>query len=138
MIRSISHLGLAVTDLEAAISRYRDALGFTLELRWISESEGMEAAELSSGDARVELMQPTRPDSPVGKFLAKRGEGIHHVCYAVDDVASALAEARDHGLETIDATPRAGSDGRTRVGFLHPRSVGGVLVELEAPAPTPR
>jgi methylmalonyl-CoA/ethylmalonyl-CoA epimerase len=138
MIRSISHLGLAVTDLEAAIVRYRDVLGFTLERRWTSEPEGMEAAELRSGEARVELMQPTRPDSPVGKFLAKRGEGVHHVCYAVDDVARALAEARDHGLETIDATPRVGSDGRTRVGFLHPRSVGGVLVELEAPAPTAR
>ena len=131
MIRRISHVGLAVADLEVAIARYRDDLGFTLEDRWTSESEGLEAAELRSGDARVELMRPTRDESPVGKFLARRGEGIHHVCYVVDDVAAALEEARRSGLETIDAVPREGGGGRLRVAFLHPRTLGGVLVELQ-------
>ncbi|MBO0708461.1 MAG: methylmalonyl-CoA epimerase, partial [Candidatus Dormibacteraeota bacterium] len=131
-IRAISHLGLAVEDLDQAIARYR-SIGFTLERRWTDDAEGMEAAELSSVDARVELMRPLRDDSPVGRFLARRGEGVHHVCYSVDDVAAALAAARAQGLETLDQLPRVGGGGRTRVGFVHPRSMGGVLVEFEAP-----
>lgn len=131
MIRGISHLGLAVEDLDQAIARY-GSLGFTLEHRWLDEAEGMEAAELAAGSARVELMRPLRDDSPVGRFLARRGEGIHHVCYAVDDVAAELRAARAGGLETLDEVPRPGGGGRTWVGFIHPRSVGGVLVEYEA------
>lgn len=131
MIRGISHLGLAVGDLEQAVARYQ-ALGFTLDHRWVDEAEGMEAAELSSEGARVELMRPLREDSPVGRFLARRGEGVHHVCYAVDDVAAELAAARERGFTTLDETPRTGGGGRTRVGFVHPKSMGGVLVEFEA------
>ncbi len=134
MIRGISHLGLAVHDLDQAIARYR-SLGFTVEHRWVDEAEGMEAAELSSGDARIELMRPLREDSPVGKFLVRRGEGVHHVCYAVDDVAEELARVRARGLTTLDEVPRTGGGGRTRVGFVHPKSMGGVLVEFEQPAP---
>lgn len=132
MIRAISHLGLAVQNLDQAIVRY-EVLGFTVDHRWVDEGEGMEAAELSSDSARVELMRPLRVDSPVGKFLARRGEGVHHVCYAVDDVSEELAAARARGLETLDLEPRAGGGGRTLVGFVHPRSMGGVLVEFEAP-----
>ena len=132
MIQGISHLGLAVQDLDQAIARYR-SLGFTLEHRWVDEAEGMEAVELSSDGARLELMRPLRDDSPVGKFLARRGEGVHHVCYAVDDVAAELTAARAQGLETLDQEPRSGGGGRTWVGFVHPRSMGGVLVEFEAP-----
>lgn len=132
MIRGISHLGLAVADLDRAIARYR-SLGFALEHRWVDEAEGMEAAELAAEGARVELMRPLHEDTPVGKFLARRGEGVHHVCYAVDDVADELAAARAQGLDTLDQTPRVGGGGRTRVGFVHPRSMGGVLVEFEAP-----
>lgn len=132
MIRAFSHLGLAVQNLDQSIARY-ESLGFAVEHRWVDEVEGMEAAELSSGGARVELMRPLRDDSPVGRFLARRGEGVHHVCYAVDDVAAELAAARAQGLETLDQEPRAGGGGRTRVGFVHPRSMGGVLVEFEAP-----
>lgn len=134
MIRGISHLGLAVKDLDQAIARYR-SLGFTLDHRWVDEAEGMEAAEMSSADARVELMRPLRENSPVGTFLARRGEGVHHVCYAVDDVARELAQARAQGLTTLDEAPRTGGGGRTRVGFVHPKSMGGVLVEFEQPAP---
>lgn len=133
MIRGISHVGLAVRDLDAAIERH-ESLGFTLEHRWVDEAEGMEAAELSSAGARVELMRPLLDDSPVGRFLARRGEGIHHVCYAVDDVAAELAQARSRGFTTLDVEPRSGGGGRTRVGFLHPKSAGGVLVEFEQPA----
>lgn len=132
MIRAISHLGLAVRDLDQAIARY-ESLGFTLEHRWVDEAEGMEAAELASEGARVELMRPLHDDSPVGKFLARRGEGVHHVCYTVDDVTEELAAARAQGLETVDQLPRVGGGGRTRVGFVHPRSMGGVLVEFEGP-----
>jgi methylmalonyl-CoA/ethylmalonyl-CoA epimerase len=134
VIRGISHLGLAVQDLDQAIARYR-SLGFTLDHRWVDEGEGMEAAELSSADARVELMRPLREDSPVGTFVARRGEGVHHVCYAVDDVAQELAEARAQGLVTVDEAPRTGGGGRTRVGFVHPKSMGGVLVEFEEARP---
>ena len=134
MIRGISHVGLAVEDLDQAIARYR-VLGFTVEHRWVDEGEGMEAAELSSAEARVELMRPLREDSPVGRFLARRGEGVHHVCYRVDDVARELVHARVHGFTTLDDTPRTGGGGRTLVGFVHPKSTGGVLLEFEEPAP---
>jgi methylmalonyl-CoA epimerase len=80
-------------------------------------------------------MRPLRENSPVGTFLARRGEGVHHVCYAVDDVARELAQARAQGLTTLDEAPRTGGGGRTRVGFVHPKSMGGVLVEFEQPAP---
>lgn len=130
MIQAISHVGLAVEDLDRAIAHY-ESLGFRLERRWVQDSEGMEAAELTSAAARVELMQPTRDDSPVGKFMARRGEGVHHVCYAVDDVARELADSRARGLRTLDEVPRVGGGGRTRVGFVHPGSMGGVLVEFE-------
>ena len=130
MIRAISHLGLAVLDLEQSIARYQE-LGFRLEHRWVDEAEGIEAVELSSGSARVELMRPLGDESPVGRFLARRGEGVHHVCYTVDDVAAELAAARATGMETVDRGPRVGGGGRTRVGFVHPKSMGGVLVEFE-------
>lgn len=136
MILGISHLGLAVKDLDQAIARYR-SLGFTLDHRWVDEGEGMEAAELSAASARVELMRPLREDSPVGRFVARRGEGVHHVCYAVDDVARELTEARAHGLTTLDEAPRTGGGGRTRVGFVHPKSMGGVLMEFEDSRPDP-
>ena len=94
----------------------------------------MEAASFKVGDVEIELMQPLGPDTPVGRFIAKRGEGLHHVAYKVDDVAEVLDAVREAGLETIDSSPRRGGDGRTRVGFLHPKSTMGVLTELEEDA----
>lgn len=134
MIRGISHLGVAVQNLDEAIARH-GSLGFTLDHRWLDEAEGMEAVVMSSADARVELLRPLRDDSSVGRFLARRGEGVHHVCYRVDDVAQELAHARAQGFTTLDDTPRPGGGGLTRVGFVHPKSMGGVLVEFEEAAP---
>lgn len=131
MLRRISHLGLAVWDLDEAVRLYRDVFGLQLERRWVAQADHMEAASFRLGELEIELMQPLEADSPVGKFLAKRGEGIHHVAYKVDDVAGALARARSGGLETIDSAPREGGDGRTRIAFLQPKSTFGVLTELE-------
>jgi methylmalonyl-CoA epimerase len=131
MLRRISHLGLAVTDLEAALKLYEGVFGLEVERRWVAEADQIEAAALRVGDLHIELMQPLRADSPVGRFIAKRGEGIHHIAYEVDDVAEALTRARAEGIETIDDQPREGGGGRTRIGFLHPRGTLGVLTELE-------
>jgi methylmalonyl-CoA/ethylmalonyl-CoA epimerase len=131
MVRRVSHLGFAVRDLEAAVRLYRDVFGLELVHRWVAAADGMEAASFRVGDLQIELMSPLQEDSPVGRFIARRGEGMHHVAYRVADVATALEAARRAGLETIDQRPRAGGDGRTRIGFLHPRSTFGVLTELE-------
>ena len=131
MLDRISHVGLAVKDLEAAIQFYERVFGLRVAHRWIAQADRMEAALLKSGDMEIELMQPLEDDSPVGRFIARRGEGIHHVAYRVDDVAGALRQVRDAGVETIDQEPRVGGGGRTRVGFLHPRATFGVLTELE-------
>lgn len=131
MLNGISHLGIAVRDLDAAIDRYQRAFGLSVEHRWLAEADLMQAASFRIGDVTIELMQPTSPDSPVARFLDKRGEGIHHVCFAVDDVAEALGEVRAAGLETVDEEPRPGGDGHTLVAFVHPKSLFGVLTELE-------
>jgi methylmalonyl-CoA epimerase len=131
MLRRISHLGLAVKDLDAAIRLYEGVFGLEVERRWVAEADQMQAASFRVGDIEIELMQPLTPDSPVGRFIARRGEGVHHVAYKVDDVAEALASARSSGIETIDERPRVGGGGSTRIGFLHPRATMGVLTELE-------
>jgi methylmalonyl-CoA epimerase len=131
VIKRVSHLGFAVRDLDAAVDLYRDVFGLELEHRWIAEADRMEAASFRLGDLEIELMQPLEADSPIGRFLDRRGEGVHHVAYKVEDVADALKTARSAGLEAIDSAPRRGGDGRTRIGFLHPRSTHGVLTELE-------
>jgi methylmalonyl-CoA/ethylmalonyl-CoA epimerase len=131
MLRRVSHLGLAVRDLEAAITLYRDVFGLELERRWVAEADRMEAASFRVGDVHLELMQPLDEGSPVGRFIARRGEGIHHVAYEVEDVAEALRAAEAAGMETVDQAPRSGAGGRTLVGFLHPRAAYGVLTELE-------
>ena len=125
----IHHVGVAVADLDESIRIYQSALGAELVHRASNEREGLEAAFLKVGDGEVELMAPLREDSPVGKFLAKRGPGLHHVAYAVADIDKALAGARASGVELIDSEPRIGMHG-TRIAFLHPKSVGGVLTEL--------
>ncbi len=125
----IHHIGVAVADLDESIRLYRNALGAELVHRAASEAEGLEAALLRIGDSEIELMAPLREDSPVGKFVAKRGPGLHHVAYGVDDIEVALAGARDAGLELIDAEPRIGLHGR-RIAFVHPKSMGGVLTEF--------
>ena len=125
----IHHVGVAVTDLDESIRVYQSAFGAELVHRATNEKEGLEAAFLKVGDGEVELMTPLREDSPVGKFMAKRGPGLHHVAYAVADIDKALAGARASGVELIDSEPRIGMHG-TRIAFLQPKSVGGVLTEL--------
>ena len=133
-LKKISHLGFAVADLEQAIALYRRAFGLEVQHRWVAETDGIEAASFRVGDVEIELMQPMKPDSPVGRFIAKRGQGLHHVAYKVDDVAGVLRAVNDAGLQAIDEEPRQGGDGRTRVAFLHPKSTLGVLTELEEDA----
>jgi methylmalonyl-CoA/ethylmalonyl-CoA epimerase len=125
----IHHVGLAVADLDESIRLYTTAFGAELVDRQRNEKEGLEAAFLRVGDAELELMAPLRGDSPVGKFVAKRGPGMHHVAFGVPDIARAIEEAKAAGLELIDAVPRMGMHG-SRIVFVHPRSVGGVLTEL--------
>jgi methylmalonyl-CoA epimerase len=125
----IHHVGIAVTDLEQSIDLYRTVFNAELVHRATNEREGLEAAFLRIGDAELELMAPLRPDSPVGKFVAKRGPGMHHVAYGVPDIEKAIDDARAAGLELIDAEPRMGMHG-SRIAFVHPKSVGGVLTEL--------
>jgi methylmalonyl-CoA/ethylmalonyl-CoA epimerase len=125
----IHHIGVAVADLDASIRLYTSALGAQLVHRATNEKEGLEAAFLRVGDGEIELMSPLRDDSPVGKFLAKRGPGLHHVAYGVTDIDESLAEARDAGLELIDSEPRVGMHG-TRIAFVHPKSLEGVLTEF--------
>jgi methylmalonyl-CoA epimerase len=125
----IHHIGIAVTDLDESIQLYSSSFGAELVHRATNEKEGLEAAFLRMGDGEVELMSPLREDSPVGRFMARRGPGFHHVAYGVSDIEAALDEARTAGLQLIDSEPRIGMHG-TRIAFLHPKSVGGVLTEL--------
>jgi methylmalonyl-CoA/ethylmalonyl-CoA epimerase len=125
----IHHIGVAVADLDESIRIYTSALGAQLIHRATNEKEGLEAAFLRVGDGEIELMSALRDDSPVGKFMAKRGPGLHHVAYGVTDIDQSLAEAREAGLELIDSEPRIGMHG-TRIAFVHPKSLEGVLTEF--------
>lgn len=127
----LSHLGLAVRDLDAAIRLYRDVFGLEVERRWESEGEQIRAAALRLGDVEIELMEPMSEDSPVGRFVARRGEGLHHIALNVDDLERSLSVAREAGLDTAGEAPRRGGTGETEIGFLHPRGTFGVLIELE-------
>jgi len=129
----IDHIGIAVEDLEAAIELYEQSFGMELALRETVEEQGVEAVLLNVGDGHVELLAPLGPDTPVGKYLAKRGAGLHHVAYAVDDIDSTLERLAASGIELIDAKARVGIGG-SRVAFLQPRSTGRVLTEIVEPA----
>jgi methylmalonyl-CoA/ethylmalonyl-CoA epimerase len=133
MFGRIDHVGVAVEDLESAIALYEEKFEMTLAHRETVESQGVEAVLLDVGDGHVELLRPLSPDTAVGKFVAKRGPGLHHVAYAVDDIDSTLASLKDAGLELIDSEARVGIRG-SRVAFLHPRSTGSVLTEIVEPA----
>ena len=124
---TIAHVGIAVRGLAEGVSFYRDILGMR-EVP-MSDSDGAKIVGLAAGDSLVELLEAETPDSPIGKFIAKRGPGIHHICFAVDDLDGALQRCRDAGLRIIDETPRPGAEGK-RVAFLHPSATAGVLVEL--------
>lgn len=133
MLDRIDHVGIAVADLESAVALYEKTLGMPLVHREKVTEQGVEAVLLDVGDGHIELLEPLGEDTPVGKFLAKNGPGLHHVAYAVSDVTAALAELAQQGVELIDTTPRRGIRD-SRVAFLHPRSTGGVLTEIVQPA----
>ena len=123
----IAHIGIAVADLQAMLPLYRDVLGMP-EVP-LDDADGARIAGLAAGESLVELLEAESPESPIAKFVAKRGPGIHHVCFAVDDLDGALERCRRAGLRLIDETPRIGAEGK-RIAFLHPSATGGVLVEL--------
>jgi methylmalonyl-CoA/ethylmalonyl-CoA epimerase len=127
--RGIHHLGLAVEDLDAALATYERLFGAEVEHRATVEDQGVRAASLRIGDGRVELLEPLAEDTPVGRFLAKRGPGMHHVAYEVSDLEATLHELARAGAELIDEQPRAGLFG-LEVAFVHPDSVHGVLSEV--------
>jgi methylmalonyl-CoA/ethylmalonyl-CoA epimerase len=133
MFTAIDHTGVAVADLEAAIAHYRDALKLPLVHRETVTEQGVEAVLFDIGDSHVELIAPLAPETAVARFLEKRGPGLHHVAYRVDDIEAALADLTESGVRLLDATPRIGIRG-SRVAFLHPASTGGVLTELVQPA----
>ena len=128
-VRGIHHLGVAVGDLDLAIERYASLFGATLEHRERVDEQGVEAASLRVGPSRIELLAPTGPDTPVGRFLAKRGPGMHHVAFTVDDVAAELDRLRAEGVQLVDEAPRRGLFG-LQVAFVHPEATGGVLAEF--------
>jgi methylmalonyl-CoA epimerase len=125
----IDHVGIAVRDLEAAVEHYRRTFGIEPVHREHIESDGVEEALFKVGTSYVQLLAPTGPDTPVGKFLEKRGEGVHHVGYRVTDVAATVEHLRSQGVPLVDERPRPGSRGTT-VAFAHPKGFAGVLVEL--------
>ena len=133
MFGRIDHIGVAVEDLDAAIALYKQSFEMELVHRETVESQGVEAVLLDVGDGHVELLRPLGPDTAVGKFIAKRGKGLHHVAYASDDIDATLKQLGAAGIELIDSEPRVGIRG-SRVAFLKPGSTGGVLTEIVEPA----
>ena len=123
----IAHIGIAVRAIDELLPFYRDLLG--LDDVPLEDSDGAHIAGLSAGDSLVELLEPDAADSPISRFIDRRGPGIHHICFAVQDLDDTLARCRSRGIELIDATPRMGAEGK-RIAFLHPKSTGGVLIEL--------
>ena len=133
MFSRIDHIGVAVEELEPALDLYRDRLALVLAHREVVAEQGVEAVLLDLGENHVELLAPLGPDTPVGKFLARQGPGLHHVAYQVSDIEAALGQLKQDGMQLIDSEPRTGIRG-SRVAFLHPRSTLGVLTEIVQPA----
>jgi methylmalonyl-CoA/ethylmalonyl-CoA epimerase len=134
----IDHVGIACHDLDAAVARYQSAFGLTVASREMNAEQGVKEVMLrvgqpDGGSSWVQLLEPLGPDTPVGRFLARRGEGIHHIGYAVADISAALAELAPKPFRLIDQRPRHGSMGAS-IAFLHPADLGGVLTELVEPA----
>ena len=133
MLSAIDHIGVAVEDIDAALALYHGSLELPLVHRETVTEQGVEAALLDVGESHVELLAPLHPETPVGKFLARRGPGLHHVAYRVDDITQTLSELAAAGMELIDQHPRIGIRG-AQVAFVKPASTGGVLTEIVQPA----
>ncbi|MDH3257860.1 MAG: methylmalonyl-CoA epimerase [Deltaproteobacteria bacterium] len=128
MIDKIQHLGIAVRDLDGAVAFFRDVLGLPLEGFETVEEQQVKTAIFQVGETKIELLATTSPEGPVGKFIEKRGEGIHHVCFKVQDIEEAISVTSARGVRMIDAEPKSGVHG-TRVAFIHPKDTFGVLIE---------
>ena len=133
MFARIDHIGVAVEDLDAAIALHKSTYGMALVHRETVSEQGVEAVLFDVGENHVELLRPLSEDTPVGRFLAARGPGLHHVAYQVSDIEAALAQLKEQGARLIDETPRTGIRS-SRVAFVHPKSSGGVLTEIVQPA----
>jgi methylmalonyl-CoA/ethylmalonyl-CoA epimerase len=133
VFRRIDHIGVAVQEIEPALELYRDSFHLQLAHREVVEDQGVEAVLMDVGENHVELLAPLGPETPIGRFLARQGPGLHHVAYQVPDIDAALAALRQAGLALIDEQPRTGIRG-SRVAFMHPRATGGVLTEIVEPA----
>jgi methylmalonyl-CoA/ethylmalonyl-CoA epimerase len=131
MLKKIHHVGVVVPDLEQAMGLWRDLLGLHLTKTEVIHDQGVKAALLQAGDSEIELLEPLNPENGVGKFLARRGGGLHHVCFETGDVARELEDARAKGLPLIDQKPRRGLAGM--ICFLHPKAARGVLIEYAQP-----
>lgn len=131
MLKRIHHVGIVVLDLEKAMGLWRDLLGLSLTKSATIQDQGVKAALLKVGDSEIELLEPLNPDNGVGKFLSRRGGGLHHVCFETEDVAHELESARAKGIQLIDQKPRLGLAGM--ICFLHPKATRGVLVEYAQP-----
>ncbi|MDI3534367.1 MAG: methylmalonyl-CoA/ethylmalonyl-CoA epimerase [Thermosediminibacterales bacterium] len=129
MIKKIDHIGIAVSNLEEALKLYTDVLGLNLADTEIVEEQKVKVAFLPIGDTEIELLEPTDPDSPIAKFIEKRGQGIQHIAFRVDNIEEAIKEMKDKGMRMIDEKPRYGAGG-ANIAFIHPKSTQGVLVEL--------
>lgn len=127
-IKRIDHVAVVVENLAAALSVYRDALGLVVSKQETMPEQDVKMAFLPSGDTEIELLEPIHPDSGIGRYLARRGEGLHHICLEVDDLQATLAELKARGTQLIDETPRRGAYGQ--VAFIHPKGAHGVLIEL--------
>jgi methylmalonyl-CoA/ethylmalonyl-CoA epimerase len=136
LLTAIDHVGIAVEDLSAEVERYRRAFGLEPVHRETVESQGVEEVLFAVGASFVQLLRPLAPETPVGRHLAARGPGVHHVAYRVNDVSTALERLRAEKVPLVDEVPRPGSRG-TRIAFVHPRGLGGVLVELVQEGPRP-
>ncbi len=129
MFEKIDHIGIAVADLEKAIKFYRDQLGLEFKGTEVIDEQKVKVAFFPVGESKVELLEPTDPNGPVGKYIAKKGEGVHHLSFRVSNIEDKLKQLKDQGVTLIDETPRYGAGG-AKIAFLHPKSTGGVLVEL--------
>lgn len=123
----IAHIGLAVASIEPLMSFFRDVLEMPQVA--LGDSDGAKIEGVAAGESLVELLEPEGPETPIGKFLARRGPGIHHICFAVDDLEGTLERCRKAGIRLVDEVPRLGAEGK-KIAFLHPSSTGGILVEL--------
>jgi methylmalonyl-CoA/ethylmalonyl-CoA epimerase len=129
MLTKINHIGIAVNSIEEALPFYRDSLGMALKGTEEVPSQKVKVAFLAIGESKIELLEPTAPDSPVAKFLEKNGPGVHHIAYSVPDIEAAIAALKASGSRMIDEVPREGAHG-ARIAFVHPKSSGGVLTEI--------